>query len=406
MKWNNPRAILHADASARLALCVSLQVAKGSGEWPRATSAMRLTPSNRISPRVSTNKQHWEGPAGNTARGTSSSANSFFPAAKSAGRNRRKRCCSASARALTKPRRRSPDGIAIASSAAARERRSALPDPRHESLHFTPVLLVFLAKLLDHQPLFQHRFSLPLDREQQEPERGAQLAVFQRKPQRRQQQARVDRMPHPGVRPAAHQRVPFLQRDGAAPIAADVQPRPNRESQARDLQQIAQVLYPSAVRHEPVSERAAPQARREEQIERRRQHEHVDDQIRASHASHGPFVAESARYPHRDHQQPRQSGGCVHSASTRPEGSSSPKMRPSAISSSSSPWKMESNRGAFGSAWSRARTASRVATGRSRVGSPVCRAIAASASPAAGTFSSASTHRVTVAGGSTRLIGP
>ena len=46
------------------------------------------------------------------------------------------------------------------------------------------------------------------------------------------------------------------------------------------------------------------------------------------------------------------------------------------------------------------------AGGRSRVGSSVRRAMAASASPALGTLSSASTQRASTAGGTTRLMGP
>ncbi len=94
------------------------------------------------------------------------------------------------------------------------------------------------------------------------------------------------------------------------------------------------------------------------------------------------------------------------SASTNPEGSSSPKMRPKALSSASSPSNSANSRSACGAACSLTRMAARVGAGRSRVGSPVLRPIAASASAAFAAFSSASAHRVAVAGGTTRLMGP
>src|SRR6185437_3981247 len=79
---------------------------------------------------------------------------------------------------------------------------------------------------------------------------------------------------------------------------------------------------------------------------------------------------------------------------TSPEGSSSPKIR--AASSCSSP----SRTGSRFSGMVR-RTTARVAGGRSRVVSPVRRAIAMSASCDFGIFTSASTQRVAVVAGST-----
>src|SRR5471030_2623489 len=95
-----------------------------------------------------------------------------------------------------------------------------------------------------------------------------------------------------------------------------------------------------------------------------------------------------------------------HAFRTNPDGNSSPKMRPSVRSSSSSPSITASRRSALGMDCSLLLTLSRVAAGRSRVGSSVRRAMAANASPAPGSLSKASTQRVTVAGGTTRLIGP
>jgi len=98
--------------------------------------------------------------------------------------------------------------------------------------------------------------------------------------------------------------------------------------------------------------------------------------------------------------------GGYSAAHTSPEGNSSPKIRPSACSSCVSPSRTAISRSDFGRLPSLRLTASRVGPGRSRVGSPVSRPMAASASPAASIFSSASTQRVTVAGATTRLPGP
>src|ERR1700676_802154 len=102
---------------------------------------------------------------------------------------------------------------------AAGERR--LPDAGNQSLNLVPILFVLRAKLLDHEGLFQARFVSPRDHHQRRRDQSGYLAKNDGRAEGGQHEARIDRMPHHGVWPAANDLVAFLHGDSSAPVAAD-----------------------------------------------------------------------------------------------------------------------------------------------------------------------------------------
>ena len=105
-------------------------------------------------------------------------------------------------------------------------------DEGHQGCDTPGIGFICISELSPHPTLFDPKLAPKGACRQRKRENTPLVAKCQSGAKKCKQEPRVNRVTNEGVRPACHELMSFLDRDGAAPVLAEMQARPNCKQQA------------------------------------------------------------------------------------------------------------------------------------------------------------------------------